>query len=270
MVRRIAVDEMVHHAICVPVCTLTYTTLLLWRWEPRMDSWGGQAPAAPDLRGQATRGSGCRTLQHPEGVHSSLGESHAWRNANLRQHTLRQDHHPGCGALRHLTSVSRARFVFSVRRLNVKKWGLGGGDAGKFSLNPIMYSLYSLLVSTFLISRLISCHTIYFYVSCIQLSISASRYFFWLTFERRITCTITMINYCQMWLSSQTMVTRMLCPIHRFGHSCHHHQPYWRNVVVPPYVNAPTDNSSAIDVINWSNWSLSWCCYIKWNEMNFV
>jgi hypothetical protein len=145
-----------------------------------------------------------------------------------------------------------------------------GGDAGTFSLNPIMYSLYSLLVSTFLISRLISCHTIYFYVSCIQLSISASRYFFWLTFERRITCTITMINYCQMWLSSQTMVTRMLCPIHRFGHSCHHHQPYWRNVVVPPYVNAPTDNSSAIDVINWSNWSLSWCCYIKWNEMNFV
>jgi hypothetical protein len=143
------------------------------------------------------------------------------------------------------------------------------GDAGKFSLNPIMYSLYSLLVSTFSISRLIFCHTIY--VSCIQLSISASRYFFWLTFERRITCTITMINYCQMWLSSQTMVTRILCPIHRSGHSsCHHHQPYWRNVVVPPYSNASTDNSSAIDVINWSNWSLSWCCYIKWNEMNFV
>jgi ubiquitin len=58
-------------------------------------------PTTIDFRWQAARGwSHAFRLQHPKGIHASLGPAPARRNANLRQDFDWQDHYIGGGATR--------------------------------------------------------------------------------------------------------------------------------------------------------------------------
>ena len=58
--------------------------------------------AALDLRRQAAGGWPYFVgLQHPERKYVAPGAALAWWHADLRENVDRQDHHLGCGSLRH-------------------------------------------------------------------------------------------------------------------------------------------------------------------------